>query len=175
MAAVALRIKSTLTVAVAALVLLGAASVHANKASATGQRSNSWTTKYGVKFETRSTDWRPGKKAEWERRITGAKPGAVTKINGESWGSKVKGTARTFKNGNAIERLTYTSTTGEVRKVTTRTLKDGTVIKTIKLADKSSREITSWVDRNVEHTRVIEKDPQGNVLSTKTDSRDQAR
>ena len=62
-----------------------------------------WTTKHNVRFETRSTDWHGGKKAEWERRITGKS--GVTKINGVMWGSRIKGTARTFKNGNSVEHL----------------------------------------------------------------------
>ena len=150
-----------LRILLAATVLLGASTAWAKV----------WTTHGGkVKFETRSTAWKGGKKVEWERRITGKS--GVTKINGMSWGRKVKGTAETLKDGSTLERLTYTSQTGEVRKVTIKAGNDGKTVKTIDFADKSSKVITSWVSAKTLHTVVVDLDPKGNVLSTRTDSRD---
>jgi hypothetical protein len=165
MARVVLRSTRYLSfVAAAALLLGGPATVRAQKAPATyGQHSNTWTTKHGVRFETRSTDWHGGKKAEWERRITGKS--GVTKINGVMWGSRVKGTARTFKNGNSVEHLKVFGTDG-VRRITTRTLKDGKILKTIRLPDGSRKEITTWVEKGEQLTERREFDPNGQPVVT---------
>jgi hypothetical protein len=164
MARVVLRSPRSLSLAAAALLLCGSAAVRAQKAPVRdGQQPRTWVTKYNVKFETRSTDWHNGKKAEWERRITGKS--GVTKINGVMWGSRVKGTARTFKNGNSVEHLKVFGWDG-VRRITTRTLKDGRTVKTIRLPDGSRKEITSWMENGEQMTERREFDTNGQPVVT---------
>jgi hypothetical protein len=167
---VAHRIPRLLPAVAATLLLLGAAGARAEQKAPVrpGQHANAWTSKTGVRYETRSTDWHGGRKAEWERRVTGKS--GITKITGMSWGSKVKGTARTFKNGNTLERLTVTADNGEVRKVTTRTLAGGVVLKTIRMPDGTRREITTWTEKGTAWTETRELDKAGEVTSTKRTS-----
>jgi hypothetical protein len=58
-----------------------------------------------------------------------------------------------------------------VRRITTRTLKGGKTLKTIRLPDGSRKEITSWTEKGEQLSERREFDPSGQPVATERPGR----